>query len=58
MKLQKQKAREYKDKPIYKWIIAIPPKDIKKLGWKEGHELKGTVIDDNGYFLSTKKKNV
>ena len=52
MKLQKQKAREYKGKPIYKWVIVIPPEDIEKLGWKEGMELDGDVIKDKGYFLS------
>lgn len=54
MKLQKVKAREYKGKPIYKYIIVIPPKDIGKLGWKEKMELEGTIVKDNGYFLSKK----
>ena len=51
MKLQKVKAREYKEKPIYKYIIVIPPKDIEELDWKEGDELDGIVIRDKGYFL-------
>jgi len=55
MKLQKVKAREYKSKPIYKYMIVIPPKDIEELGWKEGIELEGTAIRDKGYFLSVKK---
>ena len=54
MKLQKQKARKYKDKTIYKYIIVIPPKDIEELGWKEGIELEGTIIREKGYFLSSK----
>lgn len=54
MILQKQKARKYKGKTIYKYIIVIPPKDIKDLGWKEGIELEGVVIKDKGYFLSPK----
>ena len=54
MKLQKQKARKYKNKMIYKYIIVIPPKDIEELGWKEGMELEGTVIKDKGYFLASK----
>ena len=53
MKLQKVKAREYKGKPIYKYMIVIPPKDIKELGWKEGIELIGNVVNDN-YFISKK----
>ena len=54
MRLQKVKAREYKGKPIYKWIIVIPPKDIKELGWTERMELKGTVIESNVYILTKK----
>jgi len=52
MILQKQKAREYKGKPIHKYVIVIPPKDIDELGWNEGQELKGIVIKNKGYFLS------
>ena len=55
MKLQKQKARKYKGKTIFKYIIVIPPKDIENLGWEEGIELEGTVIKDKGYFLSSKE---
>lgn len=54
MKLQKVKAREYKGKLIYKYMIVIPPKDIEELGWKEGIELEGTTIKDKGYFLVIK----
>ncbi len=52
MILQKQKAREYKGKPIYKYVVVIPPEDIKKLGWKEGKNLEGTIVNNKGYFLS------
>lgn len=55
MKLQKVRAREYKGKTIYKWIIVIPPKDIEELGWREGMELEGSVVKDNGYFLFENK---
>jgi hypothetical protein len=51
MKLQKIRAREYKGKTIYKYVIVIPPKDIKQLGWKAGVELKGTAIKNKGYFV-------
>lgn len=54
MKLQKVKARKYKDKQIYKYMLVIPPKDIEQLEWKEGIELEGVVIKDKGYFLSIK----
>jgi hypothetical protein len=52
MILQKVKAREYKGKPIYKYIITVPPQDVKELGWKEGMELNGIVIKNKGYLLS------
>ena len=52
MKLQKVKAREYKGKPIYKYMIVIPPKDIETIGWKEGISLEGTVVKDKGYFIT------
>ena len=45
MKLQRQKAREYKGKSIYKWVVVIPPDDIKKLGWKEGMNLSGEILN-------------
>jgi len=54
MKLQKQKAREYKGKTIYKYVIVIPPKDIGELGWTEGIKVEGTVINGKGYFISKK----
>jgi len=55
MKLQKVKAKEYKGKTIYKWLIVIPPKDVKELGWKEGIELEGVVVKGKGYFVSVKE---
>jgi hypothetical protein len=55
MKLQKQKAREYKGKPIHKYVIVIPPKDIEELEWNEGIDLEGVPIKGKGYFLSIKQ---
>lgn len=54
MKLQRVKAREYKGKPIYKYMIVIPPKDIEELEWDEGMQLEGTVIHGKGYFIVNK----
>lgn len=51
MKLQKHKAREYKGKPIYKWVIVIPPDDIKKLDWKHGDELSGIIFKNKQYHI-------
>ena len=54
MKLQKQKAYNYKGKTNYKYAIMIPQKDIEQLGWDKGIELEGTVVKDKGYFLFLK----
>ena len=54
MILQKVKAREYKGKQIFKYMIVIPPKDIEGLGWKEGISLEGTVVKYKGYFVTVK----
>ena len=55
MILQKQKAREYKGKSIYKYTLVVPPQDIEQLRWDKGTELQGNVVKDCGYFLSIKK---
>jgi len=39
MKLQKQLSRKVGDQRYSKFVITIPPKDIKKLGWKAGDDL-------------------
>ncbi len=53
MKLQRQKTWERKGKQYGKWVIVLPSKDIKKLGWKEGNELFGE-IKRGKYCLSVK----
>jgi hypothetical protein len=55
MKLQKVKAREYKGKPIFKYIIVIPPRDVETLGWKHGDELIGSPLKESGYFITQSK---
>jgi hypothetical protein len=54
MKLQKVRAREYKGKTIYKWMIVIPPRDIKELRWTENNKLEGIVAQDT-YLLRSKR---
>ena len=54
MKLQKVRAREYKGKTIYKWIVVIPPKDIEQLVWSKGIKLEGTIVMNQGYLISKK----
>jgi antitoxin component of MazEF toxin-antitoxin module len=45
MKLQKQLSRRVGNKEYAKWVIAIPPKQVKALGWNEGQSLEGEVTD-------------
>lgn len=53
MQLQKRLSRAYKGKEYPKWIITIPPKLVKLLGWKEGQELEA---ENKGSELILKKK--
>lgn len=40
MKVLKEKSREYKGRPYFKYKVNIPEKIIKKAGFKEGDELE------------------
>jgi len=46
MKLQKQLSRKVKDKEYPKWVVTIPPSDVKKLNWEEGQELEASIKND------------
>lgn len=46
MKLQKQLSRKVGDKTYPKWMISIPPKQIKALGWSEGQSLEGVITNE------------
>lgn len=43
MKLQKQLSKKRGEKKYYRYVINIPSKLIKKLGFKAGDELKAGV---------------
>lgn len=55
MKLQKQLSRKVGNKKYPKWVITIPPKQVKELDWKEGEYLESKVNDQE---LTIKKENV
>jgi hypothetical protein len=38
VKLQRQLNRRLGDREYAKWVIVLPPKIIRQLGWKEGQE--------------------
>ena len=46
MRLQKQLSRKYGDTEYAKYVIVVPPKLIKKLGWKDSEELVAEVKKD------------
>jgi len=39
VKLQKQLSRQFAGRDYAKWVVVLPPKLVKELGWKEGLEL-------------------
>ena len=46
MRLIHQKSRDYKGKSYYKFLIVIPSKIVKALGWKGGEDLEAEVKGD------------
>ena len=54
MKLQKQLSRKVGTTEYAKFVVTIPPKEIEKLGWKEGQELE---IIAKGKKAEIKPKN-
>ena len=45
MRLQKQLSRKVNNKEYQKWVVAIPPKQISELQWKEGEFLESEIVD-------------
>jgi len=43
MKLQKQLSKKRGEKKYYRYVINIPSKIVKKLGFKAGDELKAHI---------------
>ena len=54
MRLQKQLSRKVGNKAYPKWVITIPPKKIKALGWSEGEFLESEI---NGQELIVRREN-
>ena len=51
-KLQKQLSRKVGDKEYDKWVLIIPPKTIKEVGFKEGQDLK-IIIKKNQLVIES-----
>lgn len=43
MRLIEQKSRNYGDKEYFKYIVVLPSKIVKQLGWKAGEDLEVEV---------------
>jgi hypothetical protein len=39
VRLQKQLSRRFRGKEYAKWVVVLPPRIVRELGWKEGQEL-------------------
>jgi len=44
VQLQKQLSRRLGGREYAKWVVVLPPRIVRELGWKEGQEFK-TQID-------------
>ena len=53
MKILKEKSREYKGKPYYKYKVNLPEETLKEAGFKEGDELE-TETSENKILLRKK----
>jgi hypothetical protein len=49
MRLHKVINREIEGTVYYRWVLSVPPSDVKDLGWVDGQELETTV---NGTTLT------
>lgn len=43
MRLHKVVNRVYEGTTYYRWILSVPPKRIRELGWTDGQELDALV---------------
>jgi len=43
MKLHKVVNRVYQGTTYYRWVVSVPPKRIRELGWTSGQELEADV---------------
>ncbi|HXQ94867.1 MAG TPA: hypothetical protein VN864_06870 [Thermoplasmata archaeon] len=43
MRIHKVVNREYQGTVYYRWLVSVPPKVVRELGWVDGQELETTV---------------
>jgi hypothetical protein len=56
MKLQKRLSRKVGKKEYVKWVVTLPPDDVKKAGWHEGQDLKAILINEDILIKKAPKK--
>jgi len=40
VKLQRHLNRRFAGREYAKWVVVLPPRIVRELGWKEGQDLK------------------
>jgi antitoxin component of MazEF toxin-antitoxin module len=43
MRLHKVVNRVYEGTTYYRWVVSLPPKRVRELGWTNGQELEAVV---------------
>jgi len=43
MRLRKVVNRVYEGTTYYRWVLSLPPKNVRELGWVDGQELQTVV---------------
>jgi antitoxin component of MazEF toxin-antitoxin module len=43
MRLHKVVNRVYGGTTYYRWVVSLPPKTVRELGWTDGQELEAVV---------------
>ena len=43
MRLHKVVNRVYEGTTYYRWVLSVPPKRVRELGWADGQELEAVV---------------
>jgi antitoxin component of MazEF toxin-antitoxin module len=43
MRLHKVVNRVYEGTTYYRWVVSIPPKKVRELGWTDGQQLEAAV---------------
>jgi len=57
MKLQKHVTRKHGNKKFYKYVVVLPTKTIKELGWNESQELVCNVTAKSLLLIGLASKN-